>query len=214
MDGGDLREPTVQSQPRTVSEGQMATLGDIFSQADLSVPQIPPPSPAPPQSGAGDDDALSRQSDATSQRHDRIKLYGLHFATQCDAVLKSMSNDHGLVIPRIRRAIEQADGTDALVVRNYLEALKNKARMLKQKANMDDQLTETVRLAMVGKIGMVECEVQMTLAETESFLSGLDPSRFAGVDPYAATNPHPSRFAGVDPYAAPALRSANASGMP
>ena len=130
MDGEDLREPTVQSQPRTVSEGQMQTLGDMFSQADLSVPQIPPPSPAPPQNGAGDDDALSRQSDATSQRQDQIKLYGLHFATQMDTVLKNMANDHGLVIPRIRQAIEKADGTDALVVRNYLEALKSKAGML------------------------------------------------------------------------------------
>ena len=184
MDGEDLREPTVQSQPRTVSEGQMQTLGDMFSQADLSVPQIPPPSPAPPQNGAGDDDALSRQSDTTSQRQDQIKLYGLHFATQMDTVLKTMANDHGLVIPRIRQAIEKADGTDALVVRNYLEALKSKAGMLKQKAYMDDQLTESVRVAMVGKIGMVECEVQMTLAETESFLSGLDSSRFAGFDPY------------------------------
>ena len=82
-----------------------------------------------------------------------------------DTVLKNMANDHGLVIPRIRRAIEKADGTDALVVRNYLEALKSKAGMLKQKAYMDDQLTESVRVAMVGKIGMVECEVQMTLAD-------------------------------------------------
>ena len=108
----------------------MQTLGDMFSQADLSVPQIPPPSPAPPQNGAGDDDALSRQSDTTSQRQDQIKLYGLHFATQMDTVLKTMANDHGLVIPRIRQAIEKADGTDALVVRNYLEALKSKAGML------------------------------------------------------------------------------------
>ena len=71
------------------------------------------------------DDLSSRQSDTTSQRQDQIKLYGLHYATQCDAILKSMAESHGTVIPRVKQAIEQANAPDALVVRDYLETLKN-----------------------------------------------------------------------------------------
>ncbi|EGB04303.1 hypothetical protein AURANDRAFT_67350, partial [Aureococcus anophagefferens] len=88
-------------------------------------------------------------------------------------------------LPHHQRRFKTANAPDALVVRDYLEALKNKALSLKQKTFMDDQLTERVRLATIGKIGMIECEVQMTWMETESFITGLDPSRVEGLGPYA-----------------------------
>ena len=111
-DEEDLIDPTIQLPPSTVSEGQMAQLNDMFTPADMFMPPIPPPSPAPPRSVAGDDDASSRHSDNTAQRQEKIEMYGILFTAQCDVMLKAMVDFHNSAISRVRQAIEQANCTE------------------------------------------------------------------------------------------------------
>ena len=65
-----------------------------------------------------------------------------------------MVDSHNSAISRVRQAIEQANCTEASSMKRYLEALQNKAFMMKQKAFKDDQLIQSVKMDVMGKVSI------------------------------------------------------------